>query len=168
MEWDVDESLLSPSLSEEEVEFELEVEVEEAVSVPVFWTQMEFSLTPLPLTFTLAVVTAGFPAVVLLASAKLLESVVVHEPVLAAAVTLETDGSHAPLSFEEGLNAHIGICSTASANPRPVDVYEEHPEDQSSSVRIEAFFHWQYVHAAIRLYETELHKQAELLSVGAL
>lgn len=136
--------------------------------MPVFWAEMELSLAPLPLTLTLPVSTDGFPALVLLASAKLLESVVVHEPVLTAAVALETDGSHAPPSFEKDINAHIGICPTASANPRPVDVYEEHPEDQPSSVGIEAFSHWQYVHAAIRLYETELHKQAELLSVGAL
>lgn len=86
--------------------------------MPVFWAEMELSLAPLPPTLTLPVSTDGFPAVVLLASAKLLESVVVHEPVLTAAVALETDGSHVPPSFEKDINAHIGICPTASANPR--------------------------------------------------
>lgn len=80
--------------------------------------EMEPTLTPLPLPLALPVVTNRFPVVVLLASAKLFESAVVQESVLAAAVTLETDGSHAPLSFEGALYAHVGISSTASANPR--------------------------------------------------
>lgn len=90
---------------------------EEAVK-PVLLAEMEPSLIPLPLPLARPVVTNRFPVVVLLASAKLLENVVVQEPVLAAAVTLDTDGSHAPLSLEGALYAHVGIFSTASANPR--------------------------------------------------